>query len=643
MTDAKGCKASATGVLTVNPLPVVSVADKAICGGSTTFDAGNAGATFAWTGPNGFNSNAQTPSVSSAGSYSVTVTKNACSTTDNATLSINSVVTVDISDQTICGGNTTFDAGNAGATFAWTGPNGFNSSAQAPTVSVSGTYSVTVTSNSCNASDNALLTINPLPIVNFTLNDHQMCKNEAAQAITTASPSGGVFSGTGVVDNNYDPSNVTAAKHTITYTYTDGNNCVNSATDDMTVNDTTTVSFVLNDDQACINEGIQAISTVNPSGGIFSGAGVTGNNYNPSLTSIGFHTITYIYTNGNNCVSTVKDEMTVNDLPKVTLADTSVCPGGSITLIPSPAVWVSYEWNSDVLKTSATLPYNTPNTAVTVKVKDGNDCYNTASAFIALGDTLHVDFGAPKETCSYAPLTLNAAQYGPFIGNTIYKWDNVVGDATKTFNKSGIYSVSVMDGRGCMGDATAKITVNASPEIALGNDTSICFTGHEEWIKSVSDTFPNVLWSTGTHDHKLSVDMPAEIWVQVSNEFSCKASDTIRITEFCKPLPLCFPNVITPNGDGLNDIFTPCLGDYKKIDDSNYKSVIDNITWVDFLVYDRWGRKVWASEQVIPLWDGTDISSGKPVSASTYYYVIRYSDSSKANYEQKGCITTFGN
>ncbi|MCX6182400.1 MAG: hypothetical protein NT150_10770, partial [Bacteroidetes bacterium] len=156
-------------------------------------------------------------------------------------------------------------------------------------------------------------------------------------------------------------------------------------------------------------------------------------------------------TDGNGCKASATGVLTVNALPVVSLEAASVCQGGSITLTPSPALWAEYEWNSNPLLNTATLSYSLPNTTATVRVKDANGCFNTASAFIALGDTLHVDFGGDKQICSYSSVTLDAAQYGPFAAPVLYKWDNVIGTSTKTINVPGSYGVTVMDSRGCMG------------------------------------------------------------------------------------------------------------------------------------------------------------------------------------------------
>src|SRR6185436_9368750 len=119
---------------------------------------------YAWTGPNGFTSALQNPTRSSAtladaGTYSVTITVNGCTSAAGTT---NVVVNPIPATPTASNGGPYCEGGTialstptvAGATYAWTGPNGFTSSLQNPTRSSgtladAGTYSVTVTVNGC--------------------------------------------------------------------------------------------------------------------------------------------------------------------------------------------------------------------------------------------------------------------------------------------------------------------------------------------------------------------------------------------------------------------------------------------------------------------------------------------------------------
>lgn len=72
-------------------------------------------------------------------------------------------------------------------------------------------------------------------------------------------------------------------------------------------------------------------------------------------------------------------------------------------------------------------------------------------------------------------------------------------------------------------------------------------------------------------------------------------------------LEYSFPNVFTPNGDGLNDRFEPY---------SPYYGVVR----VNMQIFNRWGQRVFATSEPAIQWDGTDENTGKPCSEGVYYY-----------------------
>ena len=67
------------------------------------------------------------------------------------------------------------------------------------------------------------------------------------------------------------------------------------------------------------------------------------------------------------------------------------------------------------------------------------------------------------------------------------------------------------------------------------------------------------------------------------------------------------PNVFTPNGDGVNDLFQP------------YQPY-SNVEKIDMTIYNRWGRKVFHTEEPNIDWDGRDYLSKEICSDGTYFY-----------------------
>jgi hypothetical protein len=84
-------------------------------------------------------------------------------------------------------------------------------------------------------SDSLEVTVNPLPSVTLTLNIDTVCSSASPIALSGGSPNGGVYSGNGISGGNFSAVSAGIGSHTVTYTYTDGNTCTNSATDTVIV------------------------------------------------------------------------------------------------------------------------------------------------------------------------------------------------------------------------------------------------------------------------------------------------------------------------------------------------------------------------------------------------------------------------
>src|SRR5439155_20419806 len=143
-----GCRSAAgTASVVVNPIPAAPSPSNSgpYCAGSTISlsTPAVADATYAWTGPNGFTSSQQNPTRASAttadaGTYSVTITVNGCASTAGTTnVVVNATPATPAASNggPYCSGATISlsTAFVSGATYSWTGPNGFTSAQQNPT------------------------------------------------------------------------------------------------------------------------------------------------------------------------------------------------------------------------------------------------------------------------------------------------------------------------------------------------------------------------------------------------------------------------------------------------------------------------------------------------------------------------------
>ncbi len=179
-----GCSATAAVKVTVTPLPQASAGlPQTICLGEPATLSASGGGTYLW------NTTADTQNITVSPTqsidYTVTVTQNGCPNTAQVRVTVNSATANAGPDQSICAGQSVILTASGGGTYQW--------STNADTASITlipnqtQTYTVTVTQNACTATDQVVVTVRPLPMVNAGL-DQSICIGESA--LLTASGGG---------------------------------------------------------------------------------------------------------------------------------------------------------------------------------------------------------------------------------------------------------------------------------------------------------------------------------------------------------------------------------------------------------------------------------------------------------------------
>ncbi len=297
---------------------------------SPVYGAGASAGAFSST--TGLVINASTGAInlasSTAGTYTVTNTI-AANGSCPADTKIFSVTIAATPTAAVSGGGTQCGTGSFPVNIALTGSGPWNityTDGTTPTtvsaVSVSpyvinatanGTYTVSnVTMGACSATGTGTATVlfNTNPTVTFTPVGN-VCDN-ANPVTLVGSPAGGSFSGsTGVSGSTFDPSGLTAGSITLTYNYTDANNCSGSATSTFTLNAAPTATLGTFTD-VCLQSPSFGLTGGLPAGGTYSGTGVTGGNFNPATAGAGSQTITYTVTS-NGCSDAISQSIIVED------------------------------------------------------------------------------------------------------------------------------------------------------------------------------------------------------------------------------------------------------------------------------------------------------------------------------------------
>lgn len=550
-------------VVIVYPLPdVITGNDTTICPGtSLTLNASGA-LIYSWSPPTGLdNANVFNPVASPSGTTTYIVTGidgNGCSDTADITITIPASVDAGPDTSFCFGSGVQLNAVNTD-TYLWTPATGLDNAAISnPFASPvnTETYYVTGTDSSgCQTTDSVTITVNQLPLI-----DAGPPVTICGGGSTQLNASGGnayVWSPSAGLSNTLIANPVATVFSNSTYIVngTDGNGCSNS--DSVSISVFTQIPIDAGvDTTICTGGTVQLNATGGGSNYLWTpSAGLNNANIaNPVATVTGITTYYVTITDNNSCTDTAAVTINVWALPIVNAGnDTTTCMGVSVQLNASGGL--SYIWSppaglsdSAIANPVATID----STAIyTVTATDVNGCSNSDNVTVqATSDSvLQGDFASEINYCS-----LQIGVQSNFGDSVDYSWN--FGDGFTSSSSSPVHIYSNYNG-------TYNITL-------MVHTTSGCYNG------------PNS-WDTITHTVELNKDA------------------------FINSLIL--PNVFTPNGDGVNELFQiggiDCLPYY-------------------FVIYDRWGVKMFETDETYHFWDGTVFKNGKPATDGLYYYLLRF-------------------
>ncbi|MFM6934267.1 MAG: Ig-like domain-containing protein, partial [Flavobacteriales bacterium] len=527
VTNANGCSAvSVPMAITVNALPAATITANGpttFCqGGSVTLVA-SAGSTYLWSGSNAIT---QSITVSTAGSYNVTVTNAAgCSATSaNVVVTVNnaSVPTITASGSTaICQGSSVQLTASAGSAYSWN----TGETTQSIIVSSAGPHTVTVTNaNSCFATSAITnITVNPLPIVSAISGANAIC--QGATTMLTCATTGGTWSTSNAAVATIDASgNVTAVSTgnvIVTYTVTNANGCTNSVSAAMAVN-ALPVAAISASGSTTFCDGGSVILTATPG---VSYAWV-GGDLTPSLTVTTSGTYFVNVTNAAGCTSTSAPvTVVVQPLPTVSsiTGPTNVCIGATSQLanLTSGGQWTSA--NNAIASVDATgivSGNGVGSTTITYTVTNANGCSTSASWSMTVNSAPVVSISAngPTTFCAGGSVTLTAT------AGTTYVWNNTAITQSIDVTTSGLYYVTITNAAGCTATSNSiNVTVNGSSSavVTANGPTTFC-QGNDVTLTSSVGT--NYLWSTGETTQSIVVSISGPVHVDVTNASGCVTS-----------------------------------------------------------------------------------------------------------------------
>lgn len=150
------------------------------------------------------------------------------------------------------------------------------------------------------------------------------------------------------------------------------------------------------------------------------------------------------------------------------------------------------------------------------------------------------------------------------------------------------------------------------PELEIYGDSILCLESNESLVLMASDGFDDYLWSNNDNSIFTTVNTSGDYYVDAIFR-GCTVSDTTYLEKiWCDSSCLKYvPNAISPNNDGINDMF--------KVD---FAEEFCDFSSAEYRIFNRWGKLIFTSENITDEWNAE--YKGRIVSPGVYIYKINY-------------------
>ena len=486
-TNASNCEATSNVNISVNAAPSITINPVSVCQGST-FDlstvvsvTGATGGTGAWSGT-GVTGNNFVSTGLSVGTYTLTYT-----------------YTLQLVDYT--GTVNAVVKANASANISAAICQGSSYTFGSQSLTTQNTYTRTIASaNGCDSVITLTLSVNPLPTTAIAARTTTLFlgdttslfgsagMNSYAWAITAGpSTAAGQLSSSTAQNPLFTPSS--AGTYTFQYSGTAASTCQNtSSTINIVVS---TLSVNAGADFSTCESGNNSNSvnlSGSPSGGSWSGTGVSGSSFNPVGLGAGTYTLTYSVTIGS---VTTTDNVSATVLPTFTSSySATICQGDSIA------------FGTEFKNAAGTYTRN---------MSAANGCDSTITLNLSVTTvTATATASGATTVCQGNSVTINA---NTGSGLT-YQWKrngtNINGatNATLSASTSGSYTVAVTES-GCSAVSSAvTVTINNNPSVSISPNPGTSITLGNTVTLNATAGLSSYSWSPSTNLSNASVASP---------------------------------------------------------------------------------------------------------------------------------------
>jgi len=293
---------------------------------------------------------------------------------------------------------------------------------------------------------------------------------------------------------------------------------------------------------------------------------------------------------------------------------------------PYSVVWS----NGDIGDTIRNLPVGSYICTIT----DAKGCEINDTIAIGVSDTLRLNVTNTINNCKNGcTAQATATVYGGIEPYT-YQWTN--GSVTSVAEELcvGSYNLVVTDSAGCVAtkslyigyaDMYSDISVTASRDSIFDGESVTLRVEPQlegvtyQWTPATNLSNPHSPITVAT------LYETTTFYILISDGNGCDYLDSITIyveVVVCNKPNIHVPNIFTPNDDGKNDVIFVSG---------------ENINRIKFMIFDRWGEKVFETEDVSKGWDGR--YRGKMCQNGVYYYLLEVECEANRTYSTSGDIT----
>jgi len=520
----------------------------------------------------------------------------------------------------------------------WYG-DGMNGSTFSPSVAGPGShiirYDITNASG-CTDTDTTLIVVKPSPDATITPIGI-LCETDAPVILTAADP-GGIWSGIGVVGNIFNPALAGPGNHIITYEV-DLNGCRNI--DQITITVATPNATINPVDTLCVNDPA-VVLTAHDLGGVWSGSGVVGNIFYPSIAGVGDHLISYVL-NNPACSDTDTAIIVVVPIPTVTIdfVGTVYINTPPITLRATPPGGI---WSGPGLTDSIFDP-NLAGVGTHVityqTLRDRFGCDNL--------DTIHIQVEIPPlptaywlpDTAGCTPFTVHFRNLS--INAESFVWD--FGDRTYSTEVNPIHTYYVpgnyivrLTAINIVGFRIHQGIINvfqgptaifqAYPTNVVNNEQIVVFSNHSYYGNTYLWNFGDSTTSTDENPyHKYENPGSYNVTLWVTSADGCVDSTMLNtpIIVDWKTGNIRFPNVFKWNESGpTGGVWKD--GVYPEMD-FVFRPFFENVIEYRLQIFNRWGTLIYESHDLYKGWDGY-FGDGNLAPQGVYVWLVegRYAD-----------------